>query len=395
MPIEQVDVLVIGCSLAGASAALHLLRHDPAWAGRIVMIDKAIHPREKLCGGGVTHIGHNILTRLGLRFEPLHLMIREMRLVYRGRSISLRGAPIFRVVRRAEFDHWLIGVVEKLGVGVRQGEAQRVVQVTPADEHVAVATTSGVFHARIVVAADGARSFVRRALKWEGAAHVARLLEVLTPEPRSAPEFREGVAVFDFTPIGNGLQGYTWHFPSLVSGQPFMNRGVFDSRIRPERSKADLKQILRESLAQYGWNLDDHELKGHPLRWWDRNARFAVPRVLLAGDAAGVDPLLGEGISFALGYGEAAASAIVDAFERGDFGLATYADRLLAHPLFRQLDARTRLARLLYRIGATPLAGLIWQVLGWRLRFTPWRDPEFTLDETPAFSLIERSDARN
>jgi len=395
MPIEQVDVLIIGCGPAGASTALHLVRYDPAWAGRIVMVDQAIHPREKLCGGGVTHIGHNILARLGLRFEPPHLKIREVCLVYRGRSVSLRGAPVLRIVRRDEFDHWLIRIAERLGVCVRQGDAQRVVQVRQVDKYVEVATPRGVFHARIVVAADGARSFVRRALKWEGESHVARLLEVLTPETRQAPEFREGVAEFDFTPMGNGLQGYTWHFPSIASGQPCMNRGVFDSRARPERARADLKQILRESLSQRGCDLGEYELKGHPLRWWDRNVRFARPRVLLVGDAAGTDPLLGEGISFALGYGEVAAAAIADAFQRRDFSLATYADRLLAHPLFRQLDTRTRLARLLYRIGSPQLIGLIWQVICWRLRFAPWRDPEFTLDEMPAFSLFERIDARN
>jgi geranylgeranyl reductase family protein len=393
MPIEPVDVLVVGCGPAGASTALHLARRDPAWAGRIVMLDKAIHPREKLCGGGVTHIGHNILARLGLHFEPPHLKIREARLVYRGRSVSLRGAPVLRVVRRDEFDHWLVRVAEQLGVRVRQGEA--VVRVTPADEHVEVATTGGVFHARLVVAADGARSFVRRALKWQGESHVARALEVLTPEARHAPEFREGVAVFDFTPIGDGLQGYTWDFPSFVAGHPFMNRGVFDSRVRPERSRADLKQILRESLVRCGRDLGEYELKGHPIRCWDRRARFAMPRVLLAGDAAGADPLVGEGISFALGYGEVAASAIADAFERGDFSLATYAGRLLAHPLFVQLDTRARLARLLYRIRSPQLVGLAWQIVCWRLRAAPWRDPEFSNDESPSPSLLESGDARN
>ena len=393
MSIEPVDVLIVGCGPAGASTALHLARRDPAWAGRIVMLDKAIHPREKLCGGGVTHIGHNILARLGLRFEPPHLKMREVRLVYGGSSLSLHGAPVFRIVRREEFDYWLIGVAELLGVRVHHGEA--VVHVAPADQHVEVVTTRGAYRARIVVAADGAHSFVRRALKWEGESRIARVLEVLTPESRHAPEFRDGVAVFDFTPIGDGLQGYAWDFPSLVSGQPFMNSGVFDSRVRPERAKADLKQILREFLARRGRDLDAYELKGHPLRCWDRRARFAIPRVMLVGDAAGADPLMGEGISFALGYGEVAASAIADAFERSDFSLTTYADRLLAHPLFVQLDTRAQLARLLYRIGSPRLVGLIWRMVCWRLRLAPWRDPEFSIDESPSFSLMDRVDARS
>jgi len=54
MPIERVDVLIVGSGPSGASTALHLARRDPAWAGRVVIVEQAVHPREKLCGGGVT-----------------------------------------------------------------------------------------------------------------------------------------------------------------------------------------------------------------------------------------------------------------------------------------------------------------------------------------------------
>jgi len=380
MQVEHVDVLIVGSGPAGSSTALHLVRHDPAWAGRVVVLDQAVHPREKLCGGGVTHIGYNILTRLGLRFEPAHVKVHEARLVYRGRCCSLYGDPVFRIVRRDEFDHWLVRVAEGLGVRNRQGE--KVLGVRREEDFVEVSTTQAIFRAQAVVAADGSRSFVRRALDWDGESRVARALEVLTPEPgHSRVEFRDGVAVFDFTPLGDGLQGYTWDFPSTLAGQPFMNRGVFDSRACPQRPRADLKRILRESLAQRDRRLEEHTLKGHPIRWWDRNSRLAMPRVLLVGDAAGVDPLMGEGIAFALGYGEAAAGAIVDAFTRRDFSFAAYRDRLLAHPLFIQLDARVRLARLLYRIASPRLIHLVWEIVCWRLRRSPWRTPDFSADE--------------
>src|SRR4030067_1923811 len=122
MQVESVDVLMVGSGPSGSSTALHLARHAPAGAGRVVVLDQAVHPREKLCGGGVTHIGYNILTRLGLRFEPAHVKVREARLVYRGRRCSLYGHPVFRIVRRDEFAHWLVRVAEGLGVRNRQGE---------------------------------------------------------------------------------------------------------------------------------------------------------------------------------------------------------------------------------------------------------------------------------
>jgi flavin-dependent dehydrogenase len=275
-----------------------------------------------------------------------------------------------------------------VGVTVRQGEAVKA--ITPYDDYVEVITEKETFHARVLVAADGSRSFVRRALKWDDDSRVARLLEVLTPEnDRVQPEFRDGIAIFDFTRMPDGLQGYYWDFPSFVNGRPFMNRGLFDSRARPERPKAHLKEELHEALAQRGHNLDDYELKGHPIRWWDKNGCFAIPRVILVGDAAGADPLMGEGISFALGYGRVAAPAIADAFAGQDFSFADYGSRLWSDPLFKQLDLRIRLARIAYRIKSRWFVRLGWWVAPWVVRFTRWHDPNFNPAEKPQILLTD------
>ena len=62
----------------------------------------------------------------------------------------------------------------------------------PGDEFVVVEIERATYHAQIVVAADGSKSFVRRRLKWDDESRVARLLEVLTPEnPLTQPEFKD------------------------------------------------------------------------------------------------------------------------------------------------------------------------------------------------------------
>ncbi len=374
--VEKVDVLIVGSGPSGMSTALHLVQNDPGWAERIVVVDKAVHPREKLCGGGVTHLGADVLARLGLRFEPQHFSVREVRLTYEELSYSFKANPAFRITRRDEFDHWLVQKGEERGICVRQGEAVKDISVE--DEHVVVETEKAIFHAQIVVAADGSRSFVRTRLKWDDDSRVARLLEVLTPEnAQTQREFQNGVAIFDFTPMQKDLQGYYWDFPSYVQGEPYMNRGVFDSRARPEKAKADLKDVLGSSMSQRQRELSDYKLKGHPIRWFDKEGRFSTPRVLLVGDAAGADPLLGEGISFALGYGEVAAAAIEDAFARQDFSLETYRDRLLEHRLFRHLAWRTRLARKAYLLNYPWLARLGWRIARFAIRFTRWRNREY------------------
>jgi geranylgeranyl reductase family protein len=378
--VEQVDVLIVGSGPAGTSTALHLVRADPDWAWKIIVVDKAVHPREKLCGGGITHLGQRILARLGLPFEPDHYTVRQAKIRFKELSFSFVGNPVFRVIRRDKFDHWLVHKAEERGVNVRQGEAVKKVQVHP--DYVEVATEKAVIRAKVLVAADGSRSAVRQKLKWDDESRVARLLEILTPEDaQKQKEFKEGTAIFDFTPTGHGMQGYYWDFPSLVNGEPFMNRGVFDSRARPNRAMVNLVEQLRTSLAERDRDLDDYQLKGHPIRWFDKKGRFAIPRVVLAGDAAGTDPLVGEGISFALGYGDVAAQAVIDAFQRQDFSFSDYRDRILAHHLLKQLPIRVRLARLAYGARSERLTRIGVRLMGFLIRFTRWADPEHDSSE--------------
>lgn len=362
--IDHVDVLIVGSGPAGMSTALHLVQADQSWAKRILVIDKAVHPREKLCGGGVTRPGEAILTRLGLSIETPQVPVHEMRLIYENEAQIFREArPLFRVVRRDEFDHWLMCCGQERGVMVREGEV--VQEIQPYQDYVEIITERGAIHAKTVVAADGSRSFVRQKLKWHDAGHTSRLLEVLTPEgEKTRAAFEEGVAIFDFSAIRAGLQGYYWDFPSLIKGQPFMNRGVFDSRARPERPRVGLKQTLQSALADRGRNLADYELKGHPIHWFDRKGHFARPRIILVGDAAGVDPLVGEGISFALGYGPVAAGAIMDAFAQQDFSFADYRRRILRDPLLSELPVRARLARVLYSLKHPWQVRMLWKLSG-------------------------------
>jgi flavin-dependent dehydrogenase len=98
---------------------------------------------------------------------------------------------------------------------------------------------------------------------------------------------------------------------------------------------------------------------------------------------------MGEGISFALGYGEPAAEAIADAFARGDFSFDTYAERLKARPLFDQLRLRVQLARLVYLLNYPIVVSLGWRLMRLILRFTPWRDRDYVPARLPEFRLTD------
>ncbi len=366
-------ILIIGGGPAGLSTALHLARVAPDLKGRVVVLEKAHYPRPKLCGGALLPDAEIILQRLGLDVaEVPHVDAREARLEYAGRglSVALPGGHALRIIRRDEFDAWLAGKVRQLGIEIREGISVRT--VSPGPDSVRVTTDSGVYESTIVVGADGSTGVTRRSILPGSAVQTARLLEVVVPvhqvaasegEGDASPAHRADVAYFDFRPVPCGIAGYIWDFPTQVKGRPSRCWGIYDTNLLADMSRPPLKAPLGEEMARFGYDLDACELDGHPIRWFSPSASLSVPHVLLVGDAAGVDGIFGEGISFALGYGELAARAIADAFASGDFSFAGYHRQVLASPLGRALRIRSSITRLLYRLHWSWFQSFFWRVL--------------------------------
>jgi flavin-dependent dehydrogenase len=63
-----------------------------------------------------------------------------------------------------------------------------------------------------------------------------------------------------------------------------------------DEKRPSLKETLAQEMARHGLDLSEAEVNVHPLRWFNPFNAFAVPRVLLVGDAAGADPLPGNSI---------------------------------------------------------------------------------------------------
>ncbi|HXT61286.1 MAG TPA: FAD-dependent monooxygenase [Pirellulales bacterium] len=371
------DVIIVGSGPAGSSTALHLAQINPALARRTLVLERDKHPRHKLCGGGCVPDVYACLEKLGLDAREVPQTKASWGyLHYQGRGFRMRffADHSFRVVRRNEFDGWLARNVRDCGVELK--EETRVLAVRRVPGGAEVETDRGTFTAPVVVGADGASSLVRRAV-CEGvrSSNVARLVEVLTPEapPDPAQALEPGASLMEFGWTPRGIQGYVWSFPTQVGGRPMRNWGVYDSRVLPKRPMGgSLRPVITEWLAGKGYRLDDYELEGHPIRLFDRRDRFAAPNMLLAGDAAGVDAVFGEGISPALGYGELAAWSIDDAFARDDFSFATYRQRVLGSPLGRSLSRRAWSARQINRLSHPFFQKLMWwrsgPLIAWYIR---------------------------
>lgn len=377
--MKAVDVLIAGAGPAGLSVALHLVQQDPAWAERLLVLEKVTHPRHKLCGGGMTRLGLEVLKNLGFRL-PLPLpqaRVDDIRFVYRNRTVHVRGKPQFVVFHRAELDAFLAAEARRRGIRICENEPLLRFEVGAGG--VSAYTSQESYQAQVLVGADGSKGQLRAFFnRMESRGRTARLLETISPAPAAAAHFRERYALFDFTPADRELQGYFWDFPAYIDGQPVFNRGVYDARVASLRPKASLPALLQQSLG----HLDGEavEPQGHPIHWFSPRSRFSQPRLLLVGDAAGVDPLFGEGIAPALAYGQPAAQAIADAFARQDFSFRDYRRRVLDAPVGRYLLLRWAIAWGSYRLSFLPwFMHFVWSLGGLLARLYP--APESLYDD--------------
>jgi flavin-dependent dehydrogenase len=357
------DVLIVGGGPSGISTALHLAQLAPEIVPRMLVLEKAHYPRLKLCAGGLVADAEIILQRLGLDVGEIpHVDASTAHLDFAGEglTLSLPEMHTLRIIRRDEFDQWLAEKARNRGITICQGVTVRSV-ITAADD-VSVETDQGMFRARIVVGADGSNGVTRRSILPDAPVHTARVLEVIAPALPGGVHQPEH-AYFDFFPVPAGIAGYTWDFPTQVNGQSCRCWGIYDTNVLARLPRPPLKAPLMEEMRRHGYDLNDYEIRGHPIRWFSPFSRFSVPRVILVGDAAGADAIFGEGISIALGYGRIAALTIRDACRRGDFSFRDYRRRVLLSPLGQALTIRTAVTQGLYRLRWVWFQKFFWRVL--------------------------------
>ena len=370
------DVVVVGAGPAGVAASITLVR-----AGRsVALLDKAMFPRDKCCGDGLTTAALRELEALGFVPDDLKTWQHVDDVIVRspsGREVTFplpRGRGVYAsVVTREELDAELVALARRSGVTVLEGCGFEAIEVEDDRVNTWVGGGVGAVAARYVIAADGMWSPVRKALDavppgYLGEWHAFRqYFGGVTG--RGARE----LAVWFEADL---LPGYAWSFP-LPDGRANVGFGIQrGGKVATQEMKAlwpDLLQrpFVREFLGPDAEPLAPHKAWPIPARIESASLTAGGGRVLFVGDAAmATDPMTGEGIGQALLTGRLAAESIV---QSGQDGAGAVYDRAAR----RELEADAGMSRLLIRAlkhrkgarAAVRVAGLT----GWtRKSFARW-----------------------
>ena len=318
MSAAMVEVLIAGAGPAGTVAATVLAR-----AGvRVLVIERATFPRDKLCGDTLNPGALALLRRLGASadVEDRGLALEGM-VVTNGAGLRVKGrygqGLTGRAIPRRDLDMMLLQVAVRAGARVEIGA--RVLAPLVDESGGRIAVRGALVEARgrktrlpacVTIAADGRRSALAvslglarhptRSRRWAVGAYFSDVADLgCCGELHLRSRHYLGVA-----PIAGGLANACLVTPPCVGLRD--PAALLDATLASDPWLADRFAGARRAtpVTSLGPLAVDARAVG-------------LPGLLLAGDAAGfIDPMTGDGLRFAIEGGWLAAETALELLEQ-------------------------------------------------------------------------------
>ncbi|GAA4315334.1 geranylgeranyl reductase family protein [Compostibacter hankyongensis] len=364
----ETKVCIIGAGPGGATAALQL----SALGIECVIIDKAVFPRDKVCGDGLSGKVFTTLSKIdkemagrlqqftdklgswGVTFvSPGRLGID---IAYKTRYDRSVDDPAGYVCKRIHFDHFLVSELKRKK-DIRLFEGVNIEKYELQEDGYLVSDREGRFSVKagLLIIANGAHSSFTKDvanIRMDPSCYAAGVRAYFKHVKGTHPD-----NFIELHFLKQLLPGYMWIFP-LPDGQANVGMDMISETVRGK--KINLRTLLMDTLKNdpvFRERFEDAEIigkvEGYGLPLGSKKRKLSGCRYMLVGDAAHlIDPLTGEGIGNAMYAGRLAALQAEAAIKSGDYS----AGALMAYDneVYRILGPELKLSRRLQRLARFP-----------------------------------------
>lgn len=334
MSLVNENIVIIGAGPAGATASLFLSKAKI----KHTIFDKAIFPRDKICGDALSGKVLPVLKKLNPELIP-QLLVHNNNCTHsngilfaapNGKSLEVPFKPVTStlthspgfVSKRIDFDKSLIDLFDSNYCDFKQGveikKAERI------NNKIRLEAKSGeVYETKLILACDGSHSIANKILGNE---------HKMQPEHycggiRAYYKNVEGMHTQNFIELHflkELLPGYFWIFP-LPNGMANVGAGMLTKSI--SKRKVNLKEAMLSAIQnnptikhRFKNAAMEGKIDGWGLPLGSRKRKISADNILLCGDAASmIDPFSGEGISNAMYCGMRAAEMATEALSANNY----------------------------------------------------------------------------
>jgi len=363
------NVLIAGAGPGGASTSIFLAKE------RIphMIIDKAVFPRDKVCGDALSAKSVGMLKRLTPHWQQLFVADSSKAVVSTGiqfiasdntcldipfilNNIEASDPPGF-VSRRMNFDNTLVSLIEPRYATFLQNTVLESIEETTDGLIVTIQQQGKVqtIFTQMIVGAEGRGSIVAKKMAGHSMepAHFSAGIRAYYKNVKGMHP--ENFIELHF--LKTVQPGYLWIFP-LPDGSANVGVGMLSKSVAAK--KVNLKQLMLDAI-QHHPNLKNRftgavregEIEGWGLPLGSKKRKLSGNRFLLTGDAGSlIDPFTGEGIGNAMVSGLVASRIIKKAAAANDYSAALL--QQYDKDLYQKLWAELKLGHYLQRLTSKP-----------------------------------------